>query len=76
MEAKDKQGLLENLANISYGELGTSFGVNYSDIIHLIKVSIMYRSLYDVGFAARHRTHRTLKRTLNDLRKVVDDRFK
>jgi len=49
---------------------GRDFSVNKKDIEIFLKSAIFYRSLYDLGFAARHRTDKTLKRTIKDLSDV------
>ena len=72
MEKKDKKGVLQQLSNKSFEFLGKDFSINKKDIKIILKSAIFYRSLYDVGFAARHRTDKTLKRTIKDLSDILD----
>ncbi len=72
MEKKDKRGVLEELSSRSFEFLGRDFSINKKDIEIFLQSAIFYRSLYDVGFAARHRTDKTLKRTIRDLSDILE----
>jgi len=72
MEKKDKKGVLEELSDRSFEFLGSDFSVSKEDIRNFLHSAIFYRSLYDLGFAARHRTDKTLKRTIKDLSDILE----
>lgn len=71
MERKNKEGIFEELKKISLQILGKDFSVSESEIELLLKSSIFYRQLYDVGFAARHRRDNSLIRTIHDLKESL-----
>ncbi|MEM4230871.1 MAG: phosphotransferase [Candidatus Pacearchaeota archaeon] len=72
MEKKNKgKVLLDTISNKAFEFLGRDFSVNKEDIKDLLHSAIFYRSLYDVGFAARHRTDKTLRRTIRDLYDII-----
>jgi len=71
MERKDKEGLLGTISTKSFEFLGKDFSVSKGDIRNLLHSAIFYRSLYDVGFATRHRTDKTLRRTIKDLSEII-----
>lgn len=72
MEGKNKEEALEELCDKSSEFLGEDFSVSKSDVRNLLQSSIFYRCLYNVGFAARHRRDRSLIRTLNELREIIE----
>lgn len=72
MERKDKRGVIEELSEKSFHSLGSDFSVSKEDIMDFLHSAIFYRSLYDMGFAARHRTDKTLKRTIKDLSNIIE----
>ena len=71
MERRNKERLLETISNKSFEFLGRDFSVSEEDIRNLLHSAIFYRSLYDVGFAARHRADKTLRRTIKDLSEII-----
>jgi len=71
MERRDKRNLLDTISNQAFEFLGRDFAVSEEDIRCLLHSAIFYRSLYDVGFAARHRTDKTLRRTIKDLYEII-----
>src|SRR3989338_2626368 len=72
MEKRDKEWLLDTISNKAFEFLGRDFYISEGDIRDLLHSAIVYRSLYDVGFAARHRTDKTLKRTIKDLSDILE----
>jgi len=71
IERKDKTSFLEELSAKSFEFLGRDFSVSKEDIRNFLHSAIFYRSLYDVGFAARHRKDKTLNRTIKDLSEII-----
>jgi len=71
MERKNKEGALDSLCDKSFEFLGRDFSVSREDIRDFLRSAIFYRTLYDVIFAARHRTNKTLARTLLDLKEIL-----
>mgnify|MGYP001586760709 FL=1 len=71
MEKRDKEVLLDTISNKAFDFLGRDFSVSEGDIRDLLHSAIFYRSLYDMGFAARHRTDKTLRRTIKDLSEII-----
>lgn len=74
MEQRERGGLLEKLSSAAFNVFGQIFEVTKDEIKECLVSAIFYRSLYDVGFAARHRKDKTLKRTMHDLREILDGR--
>ena len=72
MERKNKEGVLDTICDKSFEFLGRDFSVNREDIRNFLQSAIFYRCLYDVGFAARHRTEKNLRRTIKNLSKIVE----
>ena len=71
MEKRDKEVSLDTISNKAFDFLGRDFSVSEGDIRDLLHSAIFYRSLYDMGFAARHRTDKTLRRTIKDLSEII-----
>lgn len=72
MEKRDKEGLLGAISNKAFEFLGRDFSVSEGDIRDFLHSAIFYRSLYDMGFAARHRKDKTLRRTIRDLLDTIE----
>lgn len=70
MERRDRR-LLDIISDKSFECLGKDFSVGRKEIKNFLHSAIFYRSLYDIGFAARHRSEKTLKRTINDLTEIM-----
>ena len=73
MEEKNKNGLLERLSYESYEFLGESFNVHMGEVQNYLKSNIFYRLLYNVIFAARHRSDKSLIRTINELQQILNE---
>ncbi len=71
MEQKDKKGKIDEISRTSEEVLGMDFRLREEEIRDYLRSGIFYRCLYNVGFACRHRTDKTLKRTLKELNEII-----
>lgn len=73
MEQKDKKGKLDEISRTSWEVLGIDIRLTEEKIKNYLRSSIFYRCLYNVAFACRHRTDKTLKRTLYELEEILQE---
>jgi len=73
MERRNKKEVLENLSSIVYDSIGSKFELSKSEIVDYLKAAIFYRCLYNVGFSARHKSEKTLIRTLKELKEIMQE---
>lgn len=71
MEKNPKEGFLNILENDTFTVLGNDFNINRKEVNHYLMSAIFYRSLYDVGFAARHRNDKPLIRIIKNLKDLL-----
>lgn len=74
MEQIEKKGFLEKLTAVTHKNLGQLFGISLNETKNYLCSGIFYRCLYDFGFALRHRTTKTIKRTMNELNLIMDEK--
>lgn len=71
MQKKEREGELTRLTQDSLSVLSSDFQASKEEVNHYLESAIFYRSLYDVGFAARHRPDKPLKRVINNLKDLL-----
>ncbi len=69
MEKRNKD--LGKLSKDVFNVLGENFGISVNQVKDRLKSAIFYRSLYNVGFSARHRNDIVLQRTLSELEEII-----
>lgn len=67
----EKVQAIDRVANAADATLGGHFQLELKEIRHFLKSATAYRAFYNLGFALRHRTERTIKRTISELRDVL-----
>jgi len=72
MEHRDRRELLPVLSSAAFELIGSDLGATQNEVTEYLKSAIFYRSLYDVGFAARHRSDKPLARTIKDLKEILE----
>lgn len=72
MEQTEKERFLEKLIAITFENLASIFKMSLNETRNYLRSGIFYRCLYDFGFALRHRTAKTIKRTMNELNWIIN----
>lgn len=72
MEHRDRIHFLSNLSQMAYEIFGRTLGLSLEETRKKLLSGIVYRSVYDIGFAARHRSDKSLARTINDLKVILN----
>ena len=57
---------------MAYEIFGRTLGLSLEETRKKLLSGIVYRSVYDIGFAARHRSDKSLARTINDLKVILN----
>lgn len=73
MQEKDKAGVLKRLSQELQDYLANDFRVDSKEGQNYLKSMIFYRSLYNVIFAARHRSDKSLDRTIKELQQILNE---
>ncbi|MBI5798116.1 aminoglycoside phosphotransferase family protein [Candidatus Woesearchaeota archaeon] len=75
MEKRNKTGILEQLAKATYENLGNPLNINEEQSARFLRSGIFYRSLYNLGFALRHRPQKTIERTKRELNEIMEKKI-
>jgi len=71
-EQEDKNKIFNNIKEMSHFYLGDELGLNKKEISNYLQSSMFYRTLYNLGFALRHRPKKSLDRIVNELNNIMN----
>lgn len=72
MAEKNKEGVLDSISNATEKVFRENLVLTTEKIRLYLKSAIFYRSLYNFEFALRHRSEKSIERTIREIKQILN----